>query len=45
MAMISDEENARQGVNTATAIDFDWCCLILHSRRNHIDSNDKLAMV
>jgi len=45
MAMISDEENAQQNVNAVTAIDIDWCCSILHSRRIHIDPNDNLAMV
>ena len=45
MALISDAENAQQNVNAVTAIDIDWCCLILYSRRIHIDSNDNLAMV
>ena len=33
MAMISDAENAKQNVNALTAMDIDWCCLILYSRR------------
>ena len=46
MAMISDAENAQQNVNAVTAMDFDWCCLILYSKKDSYGfSNDNLAMV